>query len=201
MTTVMRVWLGVLLAVAVFAAAAPASAALNPTHVSPLYSRTATEITGTASRVICWGPNGWNEYHLWVRSTYGHGLGSTFGFVLPGDTDINLSPQTCARLDLLAYTRKRPKRGKARREVANAVTVLAHESMHAAGISDEGVAHCFGMQLTREFAREIGVRARYARRLAKTSWRNRWIYPAEYDHPDCYNGGPLDLRPNKRRWP
>jgi hypothetical protein len=75
--------------------------------------------------------------------------------------------------------------------------------MHVAGIDDEGVADCYAMQLAAVTAQGLGVARDHAHRLQAVNLEfiraNR--SETEYDSPDCYDGGPLDLAPDDPRWP
>jgi hypothetical protein len=122
---------------------------------------------------------------------------------MPGTDIVNLAPEVCARLDLLAYQRKRPTAFRAKREVANAVTTLTHEAIHLSGVADEAVTECYAMQLTELVAAQLGVGRAYGYSLGRLVWLYDW--PAqrgtEYWTPECYNGGPLDLFPKVAAWP
>ena len=87
-------------------------------------------------------------------------------------------------------------------KAAWAAHTLAHESFHLRGYGDEGVAECYALQNTAFVAERLGVADRYARRL------QTWVYakgypnePEEYRSPQCYDGGPLDLRPQTATFP
>ena len=75
--------------------------------------------------------------------------------------------------------------------------------MHISGIDDEGIADCYAMQLTSATASGLGAEPDYADRLRTLNFEfneaNR--SGTEYDSPDCYDGGPLDLDRESPRWP
>ena len=83
-----------------------------------------------------------------------------------------------------------------------AAHTLAHEAFHLRGFQDEGVAECYAMQNTAFVAERLGLAARRAQEL------ERWIYskgfrnePDDYQSPQCYRGGPLDLSPGTPAFP
>jgi hypothetical protein len=88
------------------------------------------------------------------------------------------------------------------RELAWATSALAHESYHLGGVRDEAAAECYGMQQIRAVTVGLGASRRYAERLTRIVWRER--YPNEppgYSSPQCHNGGNLDLNPDSQRFP
>lgn len=167
----------------------------------PLYTKIATEIAGKSAPVFCWNAADWNSLHVRRREERGEGLSWVLGYVPRGSTQINLAPEVCNRLDLLAYKRSRP-RGNARVDFAEAVDTLAHESMHAFGVTDEANTECYSLQLMDWTAMKLGTNFAYARDMSTLAWRI--IYPRippEYQTEDCYDGGPLDLFPKSDVWP
>jgi hypothetical protein len=83
-----------------------------------------------------------------------------------------------------------------------AVHVIAHESMHLAGVVDEAVADCLALQLDASVATGLGASGSFARSLAREYWSV--YYPAQdasYRSGACRDGGALDLFPERRGWP
>lgn len=83
-----------------------------------------------------------------------------------------------------------------------AVHTLAHEVWHLRGIGDEAGTECRALQTTAQAALLLGADARRAD--AAALYALAWFYPqvpSEYRTTDCFNGGPLDLRPADPRWP
>lgn len=86
---------------------------------------------------------------------------------------------------------------------ASALQSLAHESRHAAGIREEGVAECQGAQLVGQAAQAFGVPVEQADELQERAAADftSTIHDemnlralGEYRIPaGCYRGGPLDL--------
>jgi hypothetical protein len=105
----------------------------------------------------------------------------------------------CKHLDDVAYRKEKP----TNHATGAAVGTLAHEAMHIAGFHDEGIADCYAMQLTAMTASSLGAERDYADELQALNYEfsrdNR--SGTEYDSPDCYDGGPLDLAPEDPRWP
>jgi len=118
----------------------------------------------------------------------------------------DLSPQTCKalrHLDHVDFTcLAHGNCGFTQFDAAWAAHTLAHEAFHLRGFKDEGVTECYALQNTAFVAERLGVPAPQAEKL------QQWIYdrgypnePEEYHSARCYNGGPLDLRPNVAKFP
>ena len=118
----------------------------------------------------------------------------------------DLSPQTCKALRHLAAIDftciERGDCGFKEFNAGWAAHTLAHEAFHLRGFQDEGVTECYALQNTAFVAERLGVPAQQAEDL------QAWLYkrgypnePTEYRSPQCYNGGPLDLRPQQARFP
>ena len=87
-------------------------------------------------------------------------------------------------------------------KAAWATHTLAHESFHLRGFQDEGVTECYALQNTAFVAERLGVATAEAQKL------QAWLFvkgypnePEEYHSSDCYDGGPLDLRPHVTEFP
>jgi hypothetical protein len=118
----------------------------------------------------------------------------------------DLSPQTCKalrHLDAVDFTCiDRDDCGFKEFNAGWAAHTLAHESFHLRGFQDEGVTECYALQNTAFVAERLGVPTRQAKGL------QAWLYkrgypnePNEYQSPQCYDGGPLDLRPQQTLFP
>jgi hypothetical protein len=118
----------------------------------------------------------------------------------------DLSPQTCkalrhlARVDFTCIARRDC--GFKQFSAGWAAHTLAHESFHLRGFQDEGVTECYALQNTAFVAERLGVPRQQAQDL------QRWLYergypnePTDYQSPQCYDGGPLDLRPQQSQFP
>jgi hypothetical protein len=118
----------------------------------------------------------------------------------------DLSPQTCKALRHLERVDFRCiRRGDCEYREFNAAWAahtLAHEAFHLRGFQDEGVTECYALQNTAFVAERLGVPTGDARNL------QAWLFvkgypnePEEYHSADCYDGGPLDLRPQSTEFP
>jgi len=118
----------------------------------------------------------------------------------------DLSPDTCKALRHLDHVDfsciDTGTCGFTQFDAAWAAHTLAHEAFHLRGIQDEGVTECYALQNTAFVAERLGVKPEQAKKL------EAWIYargypnePAEYRSAQCYDGGPLDLRPQLARFP
>ncbi len=118
----------------------------------------------------------------------------------------DLSPQTCKalrHLDAVDFTCiDRGDCGFKEFNAGWAAHTLAHESFHLRGFQDEGVTECYALQNTAFVAERLGVPTQTAKDL------QAWLYkrgytnePTEYQSPQCYDGGPLDLRPQQTLFP
>jgi hypothetical protein len=118
----------------------------------------------------------------------------------------DLSPDTCkalrriSRVDFTCIQNRNC--GFRQFDAAWAAHTLAHEAFHLRGFQDEGVTECYALQNTAFVAERLGVPTKQAKELQE------WIYktgypnePTEYQSAGCYNGGPLDLRPQQTTFP
>jgi hypothetical protein len=118
----------------------------------------------------------------------------------------DLSPQTCKALRHLSSVDftciERDDCGFKEFNAGWAAHTLAHEAFHLRGFQDEGVTECYALQNTAFVAERLGVPTETAKDL------QAWLYkrgypnePAEYQSPQCYDGGQLDLRPQQTLFP
>jgi hypothetical protein len=118
----------------------------------------------------------------------------------------DLSPQTCKalrhldRVDFKCIARGDC--GYKEFKAGWAAHTLAHEAFHLRGFQDEGVTECYALQNTAFVAEQLGVPTQEARNI------QAWLFvkgypnePEEYRSPQCYDGGPLDLRPQSPQFP
>jgi hypothetical protein len=103
-------------------------------------------------------------------------------------------PQACVQSDCAIV----PK-------IAMALAVVAHESYHILGYSNEAQVECYGMQSIWFVAAKLGAPIAEAQALA--SLYARQMYPRrrtespQYWSPECRDGGRYDLRRSLPRWP
>ena len=76
---------------------------------------------------------------------------------------------------------------------ARAAEVLAHESFHLRGVESEAAAECYGIQLVRHVAHELGATGANANRLHDLALHAYPYHPREYLSQECRPGGRLDL--------
>jgi hypothetical protein len=118
----------------------------------------------------------------------------------------DLAPSTCSALrhiNLVDFTCVEANTcGFKEFKAAWAAHTLAHESFHLRGFQDEGIAECYALQNTAFVAERLGVPAKQAEAL------QAWLYkdgypnePQDYQSSNCYDGGPLDLRPQSSVFP
>lgn len=175
-------------------------------RVQPFYGRIATVLADQPVTVNCWSRADWARLHSeWNQyEPGGGGLTAVLGYVRPDEPGfIQLAPDVCARLDLLAYQRKTPRNRTIMRQVAFAVSTLAHEAMHVRGLEDEAETQCVAMQLTEVVTQSLGVGGSYGFRLGQVLWAfyRYELMPEGYWTPLCYDGGSLDIYPDTSAWP
>jgi hypothetical protein len=118
----------------------------------------------------------------------------------------DLAPSTCSalrHLDQVDFTCiERETCGYKEFKAAWAAHTLAHESFHLRGFEDEGITECYALQNSAFVAERLGVSVKQAQEL------QAWLYkdgypnePQDYQSADCYDGGPLDLRPQSPVFP
>ena len=87
-------------------------------------------------------------------------------------------------------------------ETARALSTLAHEAYHLAGVRDEAATECYAIQTVDFVTERLGATATQGRIVsawaARTSART---HPAEYHSEECRRGGALDLEPGTPSWP
>jgi hypothetical protein len=129
----------------------------------------------------------------------------------PSD-NAELSGRTCGRLEDFSRADTKPAFDclvpddrQCEREVvetARALSTLAHEAFHLAGIRDEAAAECYAIQTVDFVTEKLGATAMQSRLVsiwaANTSART---HPAEYHSQECRRGGALDLEPGTSAWP
>ncbi len=118
----------------------------------------------------------------------------------------DLAPETCKalrhieRVDFTCLAQDACR--YAQFKAAWAAHTLAHEAFHLRGHQDEGVTECYALQNTAFVAERLGVPTEQAKQLQ--AWVYERGYPnelEEYRSSRCYDGGPLDLRPQLTEFP
>lgn len=88
------------------------------------------------------------------------------------------------------------------KEAAIAVNVLSHEAWHLAGVRDEAATQCYALQTNADTAGRLGAAPADARAIA--AYIAREVQPAlppDYRSSNCFDGGELDLHPERSAWP
>jgi hypothetical protein len=123
------------------------------------------------------------------------------GLAQVGGRNAYLTPDICYRLYRLAFKHDEG----AFSQTARAIAVLAHESWHLHGESDEGVTNCYAFQSGVGLGERLGLSEGTAARMMRQQLADNAIYAQsarEYLVPsECKNGGELDLAPAVNRFP
>ncbi|MFN2472186.1 MAG: hypothetical protein ABR583_14605 [Gaiellaceae bacterium] len=111
-----------------------------------------------------------------------------------------LTPERCYDLYRLAF-----EGAISFSRTARAIAVLAHETWHLAGVSNEGTTECYALQSGVQLGRRLGLRAETARRMMRQQLvenARRGGSATEYRvTSDCRDGGELDLNPQSSDFP
>jgi hypothetical protein len=122
------------------------------------------------------------------------------GVAVVGGDLAYLTPERCIDLYRLAF--KDEVRSS---RTGRAVAVLAHESWHLRGVSDEGTTECYALQSGVELGERLGLSPNRARQMMRQQLVENELLsrtsPAYRVPPDCRNGDRLDLRPGDTRFP
>jgi hypothetical protein len=153
-------------------------------------SREARSIAGHPAQVIC--------------DTSGHHVGAVQeadGLAEVGGRRAWLTPGICYTLSqVIAGKDPHPGRG-----TGHAIAVLAHESWHLRGVSDEGLANCYAFQSGVRLGVDLGLARVTAQSLMRQQLADngddsasdpRYLVPA-----GCHNGGRYDLHPASATFP
>lgn len=180
----------------------PSAATMDsPSRVDRVYSRVATALARRGTRVQCWSRADWRKRAAeWKARTPWLGeLGPWRAYRL--GLTVHLSPANCAELGILVHGSGPVWRDRWPDALAWSIHALAHEAIHASGITNEAKAECYGMQYTRTAAVLLGRSAVEARYLARLYWKHwyQWQEPG-YRSRGCRNGGVLDLN-RSDAWP
>jgi len=122
------------------------------------------------------------------------------GIAVVGGDRTYVTPEICFDLHGLAF--EGDVRGS---RTGRAIAVLAHETWHLRGESDEGTTECYALQSGVELGQRLGLGEATARRLMAqqlTENRLRGLETAEYRvSSECRDGGRLDLDPAGSTFP
>ncbi len=129
----------------------------------------------------------------------------------PSD-NAELSERTCDRLEGFSSAKTKPALDclvpddrMCDREVvetAGAISTLAHEAYHLAGVRDEAAAECYAIQTVDTVSERLGASISQGRVVAEWAARtSARTHPAEYHSTECRRNGALDLEPRTTAWP
>jgi hypothetical protein len=176
--------------------------ASSVSRLQPRYRAAANTLTSRELQVRCWTSRGWERVLREAAAFEDSAAVDADGFANFFTGHINLAPEVCKSLDDLTYRGSRPHDGDRLDDLAYGTFVLAHETAHIAGVANEAVATCDGVQHTAEVALRLGAGRSYARRLAMAYWER--VYPHEpddYRTVRCGPNRPLDRSPGDGVWP
>ena len=162
----------------------------NRARAEAVFSREGTRIAGHGVKIGC--------------DTSGDFVGfvqDADGLAFVGGTHAYLTPSICDTLYQLAFKH----RVQSFPRTARAIAVLAHESWHLRGVSNEGLANCYGFQS----GVQIGVNLGLAENEARAMMREQLATNASDVGPNgqylvprgCRDGGAYDLDPASSRFP
>ena len=83
----------------------------------------------------------------------------------------------------------------------NAITTLAHESMHLRGWTSESQAQCYAVQEVAWTVVRLGGTPDEGAATARLVLAEQPAMPADYQSSDCHAGGALDLHPETPAFP
>ena len=155
-----------------------------------LFSREAGKIAGHPVTVRC---DTKGEFVGFVKEADG------LAFV--GGGRAYLTPSICDTLYQLAFKH----RSQSFPRTGRALAVLAHESWHLQGVSDEGLANCYGFQSGVQLGIDLGLSEGTARSMMReqlaTNASDVATTPEYLVPPSCRNGGEDDLDPGSSAFP
>ena len=114
----------------------------NQARAEAVFSREAAKIAGHPVRVRCD-----------TKGEYVGFLKEADGLAFVGGKRAYLTPSICDTLYQLAFKH----RTQSFPRTARALAVLAHESWHLQGVSDEGLANCYGFQSGVQLGVDLGL--------------------------------------------
>jgi hypothetical protein len=162
----------------------------NRARAEATFSREAARVAGHPARVTC---DTRGEYVGFVQDAD--------GVAIVGGDRAYITPDICDTLYQLAFKH----RVHSFSRTARAVAVLAHESWHLRGVSDEGLANCYGFQSGVSIGVRLGLSEKTARAMMREQLATNGSDAAsdpQYRVPTgCRDGGSDDLHPAQRSFP
>jgi hypothetical protein len=166
-----------------------AVSAANRVKAEAVFSREASRIAGHRATVRC--------------DTSGKYVGfvaDADGLAYVGGDRAYLTPAICDTLYQLAFKH----RVQSFPNTARAIAVLGHESQHLRGVSNEGLANCYGFQSGVRIGVDLGLSEHTARSMMREQLADNALDssdPAYLVPPGCSNGGEYDLHPGQSAFP
>jgi hypothetical protein len=164
--------------------------AANRTRAESVFSREASLIAGHPARIGC--------------DTSGKYVGFVHdadGLAFVGGTRAYLTPSICDALYQLAFKHRVQQFSR----TARALAVLGHESWHLRGVSNEGLANCYGFQSGVEIGVHLGLSESNARAMMRdqlaTNASDAAAAPQYLVPSGCRDGGAEDLHPSAPGFP
>ncbi len=162
----------------------------NQSRAEAVFSQAATRIAGHPAAVVC--------------DTSGSHVGivqEADGAAPVGGRIAYIVPPLCDELYQLRFKH----RVRSFSRTGRAIAVLAHEAWHLNGVSNEGLANCFGFQSGVQVGVELGLSESRARAMMRqqlaTNASDSGANTAYLVPPGCRDGGEYDLNPGSSRFP
>lgn len=167
-----------------------AVSATDRARAQAVFSREATQIAGHPARIGC---DTSGKYVGFVQDAD--------GVAAVGGSQAYLTPSICDTLYQVAFKHRVPSFSGAGRAIA----VLAHESWHLHGVSNEGLTNCYAFQSGVRLGVNLGLSESTARAMMREQLATNASDAAgkpQYLVPDgCHDGGPYDLSPTATAFP
>jgi hypothetical protein len=172
------------------------------TNAEVIAQAVAKRLTHIDASVRCGGLQLWPSYVLGITPIY---QGHAFGYFLMRPAECTYltwfkeaperwGPDTCVSTDC-NYVPK----------IAMALQVVAHESYHLLGYTNEAQVECYGMQSLWFVANKLGASGAESQALghfyATHIYPTRQFSTPQYWSAQCRDGGKYDLRPELASWP
>ncbi len=180
----------------------------------PLPNASGSFVYATASRAVsqialrrvqakCWSKPNWARLvreHLAVTGGEQQGPPpKVAGFY--ADHVVQLAPATCSSLEQMTRTSEPQKQsGAVLLDWSQGLVTVAHEAVHAAGVSSDAAAECFAIQWIPATAATFGMRRAVGVELAHAAWKVYPREPSNYRSSACHRGGRLDLNLHSTVW-
>lgn len=161
----------------------------NRARAQAVFAREASRIAGHPAAIVC--DTSFKHVGIVQDADGSAQVGGRVAYLLPSLCD-----------DLYQLRFKHRVRAS---QTGRAIAVLAHESWHLNGISDEGLANCYAFQSGVAVGVDLGLSEPRARALMREQLANnptdaasdtRYLVP-----PGCQNGGRFDLHPGSSAFP